>query len=85
MGADISAERFDQLGPDQWQFNEKSQVVTGANSGKTIHLGQPMTVRIISVNISARQLNLAPVELLVKTSLQKKQPARSKKRKGKRR
>ena len=76
---------FDQLGPDEWQFNEKVQVVIGANSGETVHLGQPMTVRIISVNIPARQLNLAPAELLVKSRLQNKQPLGKKKRKGKRR
>ena len=74
---------FDQLGPDEWQFNEKAQVVIGTASGKTVHLGQPMTVRIVSVNIPARQLNLAPVELLVKSRPKYNQPG--KKQKGKRR
>ena len=72
---------FDQLGFDQWQFNEKAQVVIGAISGQTVHLGQPMAVRIVSVNIPARKLSLAPVELLVKPGSKYKPPA--KKQKGK--
>ena len=73
---------FDQLGPDQWQFNDKAQVVIGDISGQTVHLGQPMTVRIVSVNIAARKLNLEPVELLVKSS--SKYKPFTKKQKGKR-
>ncbi len=53
------------LGVDEWRYDEKSQRVLGRHSGKGISLGQPMRVRIVSVNIPARQLNLAPTEPLV--------------------
>ena len=54
--------RMADLGPDRWRYNAKAQCIVGRRSGRTIHLGQPMKVRIVSVNIPARQLNVAPVE-----------------------
>jgi ribonuclease R len=56
--------KFEDLGPDRWQFNKVAQCVVGEHSGQSIHLGQPMHVRIVSVNIPARQLSVAPVEPL---------------------
>jgi len=53
------------LGLDEWRFNEKAQAVIGRYSGKSVHLGQPMKVRIVSVNVPGRQLFLAPSEPLV--------------------
>ncbi len=53
--------KLEDLGPDKWQFNKPAQCLVGERSGQEIHLGQPMHVRIVSVNISGRQLNLAPV------------------------
>ena len=50
------------LGPDQWRFNKVAQCVMGERSGEAIRLGQPMKVRIASVNVPARQLSLVPVE-----------------------
>ncbi len=49
------------LGPDQWQYNPKAGCVIGRHTGMLVCLGQPMKVRIVSVNVSARQLNLAPI------------------------
>jgi ribonuclease R len=74
--------KFEDLGPDHWQFNKVAQCVVGEHSGENIHLGQPMHVRIVSVNVPARQLNLAPVEPLG----QARRPVRTGKagRKGKR-
>jgi len=56
------------LGPDGWKYDVKSQCIIGQNTGLSIRLGQAMQVRIISVNIPARQLNVAPVKTLVKTT-----------------
>lgn len=53
------------LGMDEWRYNEKAQAILGRHSGKTIHLGQPMKVRIVSVNVAGRQLFLAPAEPLI--------------------
>ena len=49
------------LGPDQWQYHPKAGCVIGRHSGRLICLGQPMKVRIVSVNVAARQLNVAPL------------------------
>lgn len=56
---------FEDLGLDEWKFDNKHQAVVGRHSGKSVHLGQEMRVRIVSVNVAARQLDLAPVKLLV--------------------
>jgi ribonuclease R len=53
------------LGPDEWKYNPKTCSVIGLGSGFAIFLGRAMKVQIISVNISARQLNVAPVKPLV--------------------
>jgi len=53
------------LGMDEWRFVEKAQAVVGRHSGKSIHLGQPMKVRIVSVNVPGRQLFVAPAEPLI--------------------
>ncbi|MCE5186232.1 MAG: ribonuclease R [Planctomycetaceae bacterium] len=54
------------LGIDEWKFDEKAQAVVGKWSGESVHIGQPLKVRIAAVNIPARQLFLAPAEPLVK-------------------
>jgi ribonuclease R len=70
--------RMDALGQDQWKYNEKTQSIVGERSGRNIRLGQAMKVRIISVNIPARQLNVTPAESLAQ---EPKQSHRRKKRK----
>ena len=55
------------LGLDEWKFDERSQAVIGKYSGKSVHLGQPMKVKIAAVNVPARQLFLMPAEPLVET------------------
>ena len=56
---------FGDLGMDEWKYNDKAQAVVGVHSGKSVHLGQPMKVKIAAVNIPSRQLNLAPSEPLI--------------------
>jgi ribonuclease R len=67
--------RMDDLGPDSWKYNDKTQSILGQHSGVCVRLGQAMQAGIISVNIPARQLNLNPVEPLVK-----EKPAKTKTR-----
>ena len=57
------------LGPERWRFDSKTQSIVGQGSGQSIHLGQAIKVRIVSVNVPARQLNVAPVEPLAKASM----------------
>lgn len=70
--------RLEDLGVDQWKYDDKSQCIVGVHSGCRLHLGQSIRVRIAAVNVPARQLDLAPVEPLVPTreSLQKKSSRR---------
>jgi ribonuclease R len=73
------------LGPDRWKFNKKAQCIVGQHSGRSVRLGQRIKVRIISVNVAARQLNVAPAEPLVSNRMQAKESRKvSKYRKGRR-
>jgi len=53
------------LGPDEWKYSPKTQCIVGLRSGRSVHLGQAIKVRIISVNVPARQLNVSPAEPLI--------------------
>ena len=72
------------LGPDVWKYNQRNQCIVGQHSGCSIHLGRAMKVRIISVNVAARQLNVAPVEPLVGSSMRHKKDKPAKKSKKER-
>jgi len=50
------------IGKDNYIYDHRAQCVYGQRNGKTYHIGMPITVRIASVNMSARQLNVVPVE-----------------------
>ncbi|NLW83199.1 MAG: ribonuclease R [Phycisphaerae bacterium] len=53
------------LGMDEWKFDQRAQAVIGKYSGESIHLGQPMKVKIAAVSLPGRQLFLTPAEPLV--------------------
>ena len=72
------------LGMDEWKYDEKKQAVVGLHSGKSIHLGHPMKVKIASISVQARSLYLAPVEPLVNTRKSQKKPKKYKRRKNSR-
>jgi len=71
--------RLEDLGGDLWKYNSKGHFIVGQRSGCSIHLGRAIKVRIVSVNIPARQLNVAPVELLVAAGKQGKRKKVAKK------
>ncbi|MFZ0035727.1 MAG: ribonuclease R [Sedimentisphaerales bacterium] len=74
------------LGGDVWKYDQKARCVVGTRSGTNIHLGRAIKVRIISVNVPARQLNLAPVKPLVSPITEKEKGITAKKaKKAKRR
>jgi len=52
------------LGGDVWKYDQKAQSVTGIRTGSSIRLGKVIKVRIVSVNVPARQLSLVPVKPL---------------------
>jgi ribonuclease R len=64
--------RIADLGQEQWKYNVKTHSIVGLRSGYSIYLGQPMKVRIVSVNVPARQLNVSPAEPLIKVPEQGK-------------
>ena len=64
------------LGPDEWKYNQKGQCIEGERTGRSIRLGQGLKVRIVSVNVAARQLNVSPVEPLAKEPVRKKKVAK---------
>lgn len=66
------------LGVDQWKFNERTQCIIGERSGASLRLGQALRVRIVSVNVPARQLNLAPCETLAQEEPKPKPKAQRK-------
>jgi len=73
------------LGGDVWKYNQKAQCVMGMRSGASIHLGKAIKVRIVSVNVPARQLNLVTVKPLVVPAAEREKDRRAKKsRKAKR-
>jgi ribonuclease R len=53
------------LGLDEWKYDDRAQAVVGRYSGKSVHLGESMRVRIVSVSLPARQLEVTPVKPLV--------------------
>jgi ribonuclease R len=73
--------RMEDLGPDQWKFDKRTQSILGLRSGHSIRLGQSLNARIVSVNVPARQLNLTPAEPLIKPAAEKRQAQKSKKHK----
>jgi len=64
--------RMGDLGADVWKYNQKAQCIAGVHSGTSFHLGQAIKVRIVSVNVPARQLNVTPAEPLVSISSKRK-------------
>ena len=72
------------LGPDQWQYNPKHGSIVGRHSGRIVCLGQPMKVRIVSVNVAARQLNVTPVLAILEGGIHPSRQQLRPKEKGKR-
>jgi ribonuclease R len=68
------------LGPDQWKYNSRAQCVDGQRRGGSIRLGQSIKVRIVSVNIPARQLNVAPAEPFANITKQAKKSKKGKRK-----
>jgi len=63
--------RMADLGQDHWKYNAKTLCIVGQRSGFNIRLGQAIKVRIASVNVPARQLNVCPIEPLVTVPMQR--------------
>ena len=58
--------RLEELAGDSWRYDAKTHCVLGQRTGHVIHLGQSMKVRITSVNVPGRQLNVVPAQAIAK-------------------
>ena len=68
------------LGPDEWKYNRKGGCIVRQRTGRSIRLGQALRVRIVSVNVGSRQLNVSPVEPLAKEPVRKKKAVKRSKK-----
>jgi len=75
--------RMEDLGPDTWKLDEKTQRIVGERSGGSVRLGQAIKVRIVSVNVPARQLNVTPAEPLAKSPAKRSKDKPQKTRRSK--
>ena len=57
--------RLEDLGNDEWKHIAKQQCIEGVRSGVNLHLGKSLKVRIVSIDIPSRRLELGPAEPLV--------------------
>ncbi len=51
-----------ELGSDKWEIEHDKGVIFGHNTKTKIKIGDPIRVRIVSVDIISRRLNLAPTD-----------------------
>jgi ribonuclease R len=52
--------RLEDLGDDWWEVSARTGKVRGERSGRVFRIGDPLKVKIIAVDVAARQLNLVP-------------------------
>ncbi len=53
--------RMADLGDDWWELSARTGELRGERSGRRFRIGDALTVRIASVNVPGRQLNLSPL------------------------
>ncbi len=56
---------IEELEGDRWRYNGKQECIVGERSGCTIHLGQAIETRIVSVDVSSRRLSLVAASSIV--------------------
>ena len=54
--------RMNDLGDDWWEVSAERGEIRGERSGRRFRIGDPLTVRVASVSVAARQLNLVPAQ-----------------------
>ncbi len=55
--------RYEDLMDDWWDVDERSGMIRGQRTGKSIGIGDTATVRVVRVNAARRQLDLAIMEI----------------------
>ena len=70
------------LGPDHWQFDERSQCLVGRYTGAILRLAQTLRVRIVGVHPAAGQLDLAPAHSLIARSAGRTQQRKSRRKRS---
>ncbi|MCP4377094.1 MAG: S1 RNA-binding domain-containing protein, partial [bacterium] len=72
--------RLEDLGDDWWEVSTRTGKVHGERSGRVFRIGDALSVKIIAVDVAARQLNLVPEKVDLP---QKKRRKSATKKKGK--
>lgn len=60
-----------ELGSDRWSVDAERGIILGRRSGAIIKIGDPMKVRIVSVDTTTRHLNLEPLDFVPSSALPK--------------
>ncbi|MDD5133790.1 MAG: ribonuclease R [Phycisphaerae bacterium] len=76
---------LEQLGTDRFVYDHQAQCVYGTRNGRMFHIGMPLKVKIVSVNLAARQLNVLPIAGQVEKQETKKEKFKKHKDKDKKR
>ncbi|MBV8782346.1 MAG: ribonuclease R [Phycisphaerae bacterium] len=74
--------RYEDLGNERWEVDERSGFVRGRQSGKKIGVGDVVTARVVRVDLPRRELDLAIMDFVKKTGHAAIEPAGKKKKKG---
>ncbi|MFA5864014.1 MAG: ribonuclease R [Phycisphaerae bacterium] len=53
---------LEELGDDWWEVDKEGGFIYGRRSGRRIKIGDPLTVKVISVDMQSRRMNLGLVE-----------------------
>jgi ribonuclease R len=70
--------RLEDLGDDWWEVSTKTGKVFGERSGRVFRIGDPLRVKIVAVDVAARQLNLVPEKTEAPRKKKRKDSAKSK-------
>ena len=70
--------RLEDLGDDWWEVSAKTGKVIGERSGRVFRIGDTLRVRIVAVDVAARQLNLVPEKIDAPRKKKKKSGSKAK-------
>ncbi len=76
--------RLSDLGDDHWDYQERFHCVVGSRTGRALSLGQCLKVRIATVNVAGRHLDLVPAQSLTRSTERTRTPKRKPQTRGRR-
>lgn len=70
--------KIQDLGSDKWKFDARMQCIVGQGSGQILHLGRAIDIRIASVNLTGRHLDLIPSKPVAQKPAKKQNKSKAK-------